>query len=193
MRFLDWILMPFLKFCIWKFTVAKPFGIPLNITGAFLLFLAMFFFLPFLSQPPSEAYQYGRIIIAVLLVCYLCVIPHEYGHALVARKLGYEVKDISLWAGLPSIDGDWYQRPAHEFIIGIAGPLVNAVLIILLLPIMLLNLYGEPPMISYVASLFFMVNFIIMCFNLLPVYPMDGGRTCPCYCDVFHKRHYQSE
>jgi Zn-dependent protease len=113
----------------------------------------------------------GLAILILILTAYTCVVCHEYGHALTARHLGYRAIHITLWpfAGLASLDGEWHEKGRHEFWIAVNGPLVNVALALIGLPIMLL--WPNP------ISIFFVkINAILLGFNLIPVYPMDGGR-----------------
>jgi hypothetical protein len=89
----------------------------------------------------------------------------------VAISYGYTVPKIELWpmAGLAHLDGDFHKCPYHEFYIGVAGPFSNIIMGLLWWPVALAypNDY----------TIFFLeINAIICGFNLLPIFPMDGGR-----------------
>ncbi|MGD8621569.1 MAG: site-2 protease family protein, partial [Anaerolineales bacterium] len=128
-------------------------------------------------------------IVATLLL-FVVVILHELGHSFTAQQFGVEVKQIVLLpiggvAQLAHIP----EKPIQEFLIAIAGPAVNFGLAIILglvawiaqfnislnqLPSLLLNLDGVS-----VATLFvytFASNLLLGVFNLIPAFPMDGGR-----------------
>jgi stage IV sporulation protein FB len=99
------------------------------------------------------------------------VILHEYGHLFVAKSLGYETDGIIFnvyGAGLKS--NNFYKR-RDDILISIAGPIVNV-----LLMIVIVCLWWIVPT-TYVFSLEFLkANIVVLVFNLLPVYPLDGGR-----------------
>ena len=145
-----------------KLKILSLFGIDLYFDASFFFLLGIFLF------RPLEA-------LAIMLMVFSFVILHEFGHALTAKKLGYETKDITIGfvGGIASIEGDWIKNPTHELIITFAGPMVNFVLMALSSLTILLPFNST---IDYVASLTFVLNAIILAFNLLPIYPMDGGR-----------------
>lgn len=106
----------------------------------------------------------------ILLMVFICVLLHELGHALAAKKVGITISDITLYpiGGILHLDTNTTKNMIDsEFFITICGPLVNAILTIigiLLCPII-------------DTLLFIQVNLTLFCFNLfIPVYPMDGGR-----------------
>ena len=115
-------------------------------------------------------------VLCTFIFAYTFVTVHEYGHALTAQYLGYKTRDISLYpmAGLASISGDWHKNPKHEFLITIFGPLTNVAMA------GLAWLYLQlctPETIEYVLLNFaFKINVTLVIFNIIPVYPMDGGR-----------------
>jgi len=170
----------FLKFALGKLTIATICGIPLKISGAFILFLGLLVGATYLQHDgtAAEALQHARFVLAIIIVAYLCVIPHEYGHALTAKRLGYKTKDITLWpyAGLASIEGEWHKNPKHEILIGIAGPGVN----FFMGSIFIWCIPNDPE--PNVWIYFFVFSFLLGCFNLLPLYPMDGGRVVRAIC-----------
>lgn len=123
--------------------------------------------------------------IAYIMLLFLCVILHEYGHALTARRFGVVTRDIIISpiggvARLESIP----DHPKHEFLIAAAGPLVNIViggiLTILLalfssriLPEVNYYRFDDPiEFVRYIAAM----NLALFIFNLIPAFPMDGGR-----------------
>ncbi|WP_373496410.1 site-2 protease family protein [Aquiflexum sp.] len=123
-------------------------------------------------------------IIIFVLALFFCVVLHEFGHALAAQKYGIQTKDIVLYpiggvARLEKIPED----PKQELWVAIAGPLVNIGLFLILSAILsftgfdLENLeevkINPSTMVLYLAS----ANLILALFNLLPAFPMDGGRV----------------
>jgi len=100
------------------------------------------------------------------------VILHEYGHYLTAKLLGYDLENISFnlfGAGLKTCNT---YKPNHDIIISLAGPIVNLVIIVLLI-----CLWWLFPTIYYFTYDFLWANITIMIFNLIPIYPLDGGRV----------------
>lgn len=145
-----------------------------------------------------ELWDTMLIAVGVLLV-FGCVMLHELGHALTALSLNVHVKNIVLlpFGGLAQIQSV-SDRPGHEFLIAASGPLVNLVLVIMLAPVLLLstspvlldNFLLSPVTVidSMVISFFrdnsfvglvallMVANAILFVFNLIPAFPMDGGR-----------------
>jgi len=127
---------------------------------------------------------YGLFIILM----FVCVILHEYGHALAARKYGVKTLDIiiSPIGGIARLQ-KLPEKPSQELIIAIAGPLVNLVIAVLLFLCSLLLFTGEDIVLpdesielistpyGFLALLFW-INCVLFVFNLVPAFPMDGGR-----------------
>lgn len=122
------------------------------------------------------------------LALFVCVILHELGHALTARKYGVKTKDIIISpiggvARLLNIP----SKPSQELVIAIAGPLVNLVLAVLLaLGLLLFRDHGllpigEPDRVFDYPGNFFptllILNTALIVFNMVPAFPMDGGRV----------------
>ena len=103
----------------------------------------------------------------------ICIILHEYAHAFVALKRGYKLDAITLMpygAGLNFKDQIYSEN--DEIIIALAGPIFNLLMCVIMLAIW----WIFPATYSYLY-LFFMANFWTFIFNLLPAYPLDGGRV----------------
>lgn len=156
------------------FTLAKPFGIPLVLTGVFNLLIAVLFFATWAYDFSAGASVWQAAVnagiqVSYWLIVFFIVVLHEYGHALTAKSLGYRVPKILIhpFGGAALIEGDWAKKAKHEFLITVNGPLVNLVLALVTLPFVYLH-----PLLGF----FFVVNVILLAFNLLPTYPMDGGR-----------------
>jgi stage IV sporulation protein FB len=129
--------------------------------------------------------------VVVTLLLFIIVLLHELGHSFAAQYYGVEVKQIVLLpiggvAQLASIP----EKPSQEFVIAIAGPLVNFILAILMLIFGLLagfrvSLAGAADIFRTMEALgadalfnyLFLTNLFLAIFNLLPAFPMDGGRV----------------
>ena len=113
---------------------------------------------------------YGKFF--TFLCCLFCVLLHEMGHSIVGKHLGYKLNLITLlpYGAMLSGQNNVFSQN-DEIKIAIAGPLVNAVLIVIAFIAGLLF-----PAAYDVIREFAMCNIYTLCFNMLPVYPMDGGR-----------------
>lgn len=111
--------------------------------------------------------------IDLFICCLLCVLLHEAGHSFVGRKLGYKLNLITLLPYGAVLSGKNAPfKPKHEILIAIAGPLVNAFLIVILIA-----LWWVFPSSYAFTHLFVLANIYTFLFNLLPVFPLDGGRV----------------
>ncbi|SHN34004.1 Zn-dependent protease (includes SpoIVFB) [Cyclobacterium lianum] len=125
----------------------------------------------------------GWTLLFIILI-FLCVILHEFGHALTAQKFGIQTRDIILLpiGGLARLE-KLPDDPKEELKVALAGPLVNLVIFFILLLILFFKGFDfymeEAPALNgstiwlYLAS----ANFFLAVFNLLPAFPMDGGRV----------------
>lgn len=110
----------------------------------------------------------------ILFLNYLVVIlVHEYAHAIVAKNLCYEIKNITIYPFGICLNMDTKKISAHDEIkIALAGPLIN-----LILTFVCVSLWWLFP-ITYEYTYFFcFANFITFVMNLMPVFPLDGGRV----------------
>jgi Zn-dependent protease len=166
--------------------LGRLFGIPLYIHPTFLIPAAWILF----SAWPNGVFL-AIFYLAWFLTTFACIVLHEYGHALMARLFGVGTRDITVYpiGGLARLER-MPEQPAEELLIALAGPAVNLVIALLLAPIVVLGwrfglLSGAQPDLSAGLApvavwfvLFVMVsNLILLVFNLLPAFPMDGGRV----------------
>jgi stage IV sporulation protein FB len=106
--------------------------------------------------------------------CLLCVILHEMGHSIIGKKLGYKLNIITLMPYGAMLSGQSAPfSESDEIKIAIAGPLVNAILIILSIALW----WIFPSLYNFTYD-FVLANIFTLSFNILPVYPLDGGRIC---------------
>lgn len=160
------------------------FGINVKVHATFLLLPAFIGLSLFLTQGPMAALR------GIILIFYIfgCVAFHELTHSLVARKFNTEVHDITLLpiGGVASMK-KMPKKPKQEFLMAISGPMFNlALAAVIFYPIYLalgssleamrLENIGFD---SWKAMLLYMfwINPILAVFNLLPAFPMDGGRA----------------
>ena len=162
----------------WSINLFRVFGIQLSVHATFFLLLA---------YAGYEGWQDGggvtglvwRVILTVAF--FFCVVLHELGHSLTARRYGVVVPRILLLpiGGMAEFDRI-PRKPSEEFFITIAGPAVNFAIVAVLLPFVWRYVLGAEDMIEFsgaeLMTQLFLANLIMGIFNLLPVYPMDGGR-----------------
>ncbi len=125
---------------------------------------------------PQTAYWLVSIVAALLF--YVSLLAHELGHALVARRLGVSVEGITLWifGGVARLGGDAATAGA-EAKIAIAGPIVSLVLAIAFgVATLGLDAAGGPPLIEAGCFWLALSNAMLLLFNLVPAFPLDGGR-----------------
>jgi Zn-dependent protease/CBS domain-containing protein len=158
----------------WSLRIATVSGIPIRLHFTFLLIL-IYFAISGLSMGSA-----GIVLSTVGL--FLCVALHELGHSLVAQRYGYKVRDITLYpiGGVASIEGT--PRPRHELYIALAGPAVNVVIAALLYGVLTLTStvhgIGVPSHLTENPLSFLLAaNEMLVLFNMIPAFPMDGGRV----------------
>ncbi len=151
--------------------IGKIFGISIELHWLFILLILFFFYLsPLLG------------LIWVLL--FICVLIHELSHSITAIRNGIEVsKIILLPIGGASIINESRIDPAVEFNISIAGPIMS----LLLGGIFgIAVLFTPPGPITYIIQYLFLINILLGVFNILPAFPMDGGRVLRSYLERRH-------
>jgi Zn-dependent protease/CBS domain-containing protein len=174
----------------WSFQVAKVAGIPIRIHATFFL-LVLWVFYPYFAGRSSLAASGADVVL--VLAAFTCIVLHELGHALTARRYGIRTRDITLLpiGGVARLER-MPDRPGHEILVALAGPAVNVVLAALLFLVTMMLRHTTPggllamdPLRGAFAqdpgSMFlfrlFAFNLMIVLFNLIPAFPMDGGRV----------------
>ncbi len=161
----------------WSFQIAKIKGIPIRIHFTFLLIIPLFAVAFAISPSPfgfgnvQNAYIYG--IIAALGL-FGCVTLHELGHSLLAMRYGIKIESITLYlfGGVSAIEIP--KNPRIELPTALIGPLVSVALgLVFLLPSFVIT--EQVP--SLFVKLFAYINLVLGGFNLIPAFPMDGGRV----------------
>jgi Zn-dependent protease/CBS domain-containing protein len=163
----------------WSINIGKIFGIRFRIHVTFFLLL-FFIFISVLDQ-----FGINRAILATLLICavFVCVLIHEIGHSLIARRFGKETKSITLLpiGGVATIE-EMPEKPLQEIAMAIVGPFINlAIAGILYIFVGHWTGVGSPNLYPDSVKTFFSeligINVMLAVFNLIPAFPMDGGRV----------------
>jgi Zn-dependent protease len=163
----------------WK--LGSAFGIGVYLNPTFLLLPAWVF----LSSLPLGGLSQALYALAILGPIFFCVVLHEFGHALMARRFGIGTRRITLYpiGGVAQLER-MSEKPAEEFWIAIAGPAVNvAIAFLLFWPVALMGAFGGLDHFLYFfahrSPLFdlWLVNIMLVVFNMIPAFPMDGGRV----------------
>jgi Zn-dependent protease/predicted transcriptional regulator len=164
----------------WSWKLGTFAGIDVYVYATFLILVAWLVLLEW-----SQGHRGGAILSGVLfiLALFACVILHEFGHALTARRFGIPTRDITL---LPIGGISRMERipddPRQELWVALAGPAVSVAIAAALFAFLLAT--GVPAPLkriatwagaSFVEQLMF-ANIVLAIFNLLPAFPMDGGR-----------------
>jgi stage IV sporulation protein FB len=172
-------------------TLFKLFDIDVRVHWSFILILAWGAFI--YSAGPAGPLLGAIYGVLIILLLFICVTLHEFGHALVAQRFDIKVPHITLLpiGGVASLER-MPDKPSQELWIAIAGPLVNFVIALLVFPLLLLSgnlpslnlsnaaiiLSGtQAPTVATVLLFLFYTNIALGVFNLLPAFPMDGGRV----------------
>lgn len=163
----------------WSFQIGKLFGIPIRVHFTFLLLL-LFIGISGSKQGGSTSAVFGM---ATIVFIFFCVILHEVGHSLMAKHYGINVKDIVLLpiGGVSRMD-EIPENPKEEINISLVGPLVSfglAILFFILAKLLNQSISFKSLTIfrgNLIANLFW-INSILGLFNLIPAFPMDGGRV----------------
>jgi Zn-dependent protease/CBS domain-containing protein len=123
----------------------------------------------------STATYWIAAFISTLLL-FVCVLAHEFAHALIARTSGLTVKYITLFifGGVANMEEDM-KRPSVEFRVAVAGPIASFLLAIFAF-LLALPLRGTDTPTEAVLDYLAVANFLLGAFNLIPGFPLDGGR-----------------
>lgn len=161
----------------WSLKLGTISGIRLYLHWSFLILLGLVFFYDLGGVGLPAAAQ--RLLLVLSL--FACIVLHELGHALAARKYGIPTRDITLLpiGGVARLER-MPREPKQELWVALAGPLVNVGIVLALLAIFaVIRLSGSTFLASQEAfiTLLTQVNLFLIAFNLLPAFPMDGGRV----------------
>jgi Zn-dependent protease len=168
--------------------LGRAFGIPLFVHPTFLLII-----LWALYSTRAHGLFAIALVVAALLAVFGCVVLHELGHALMARYFGIRTRDITLYpiGGVARLER-MTDKPHEELCIALAGPAVNVVIAALLTPLFVMAAFsgavptaadlftGVDGPVSFVGgflALLWQANIVLVLFNMIPAFPMDGGRV----------------
>ncbi len=164
----------------WQWKIGRFAGIDVYIHATFLLLVGWVGFSYWFNRQSLAAVLDGSLFILVL---FLCVVLHEYGHALTARRYGIKTRDITLYpiGGVARLER-MPDNPVEELWVALAGPAVNVVISVMLFAYLIVNNTFTPLSGLSITSGSFVermmvVNVWLVLFNLIPAFPMDGGRV----------------
>jgi Zn-dependent protease len=164
----------------WQWKLGTFAGIDVFVHATFLLLIAWIGY--------SYWLQYGTLAkvaegILFILALFVCVVLHEYGHALTARSYGIKTRDITLYpiGGVARLER-LPDKPIEELWVALMGPAVNLVIAaILFLYLFVTNSLSATIALGFTSGSFLerlmWVNISLVLFNLIPAFPMDGGRV----------------
>lgn len=163
----------------WSFPIGHLLGSELRVHATFFLLLAWIGAAAWIASGPVAA----LINVVFVLALFACVVAHEFGHALMARRYGIATPDITLLpiGGLARLDR-MPEKPGQEIAVALAGPAVNVVIWVVLLAL------GAETDLEKLAAIedggaagfwgrLAAVNLFLVLFNMIPAFPMDGGRV----------------
>ncbi|TMV06544.1 site-2 protease family protein [Ruegeria sediminis] len=162
----------------WSFSLGRLFGSELRVHVTFFLLLAWVGFAAFSEGGWPAAVENIVFVLAI----FACVVAHEFGHALMARRYGIRTPDITLLpiGGLARLER-MPENPIQEVLVALAGPAVNVVIWVILVT------FGAGTNLDSLAQIdsaridlltrLAYVNLFLAVFNMIPAFPMDGGRV----------------
>ncbi|MCK5873875.1 MAG: site-2 protease family protein [Alcanivoracaceae bacterium] len=169
----------------WSLRLARVAGIDIAVHATFALLLGWIALTVWRSTHSSAAVLQGLLFVLTL---FACVVLHELGHALTARRFGIRTRSITLLpiGGVASME-KIPEDPKQEMLVAVAGPLVNvAIAVVIWLWLGLNNVAPPDPgqnaisMLGSPAAFLYSllsINLMLAIFNMLPAFPMDGGRV----------------
>jgi len=164
----------------WSLRVGRFAGIDVYMHVTFLLLVS---WVAFMYWRQGQSIVSAMAGVAFILAVFLCVVLHEFGHALTARRYGIKTRDIILLpiGGVARLER-LPTRPLQELWVALAGPAVNVAIAVGLFAWLELTASFEPlqtmtlttgPVLERLMA----VNLFLVAFNMIPAFPMDGGRV----------------
>ncbi|HEU5305607.1 MAG TPA: site-2 protease family protein [Gemmatimonadales bacterium] len=162
----------------WVYTIGRIAGTEIKVHLTFVVFLGWWALQGYQEAGPAGAFSAALWLVAL----FACILLHEFGHILMARRFGVRTPDVILLpiggvARLERIP----DEPRQELLIALAGPAVTAAIALLLYLVLRLSgadigtdrLSPDQPFLALLMT----VNVYLLLFNLIPAFPMDGGRV----------------
>ncbi|NIP29652.1 MAG: CBS domain-containing protein [Candidatus Dadabacteria bacterium] len=164
----------------WSWKIGNISGIDLKIHATFAIIIVWVLFKHWESGHDIATTVGGLIFV---LSIFACVVLHEFGHALTARRYGIGTEDITLLpiGGVARLER-MPEDPRQELYVALAGPAVNvAIAFVIFIMLYITNSTINFLNIDFVSDSFLLklmaLNIILVIFNMLPAFPMDGGRV----------------
>lgn len=162
----------------WSIKLFTLGGTAVRMHMTFPLLLAWIAAVQWTRGTPQDAIS-GVLFIIVL---FACVVLHEFGHIWAARRYGIRTPDVTLLpiGGVANMER-MPEKPSQEIAVALAGPAVNAVIALVLIAALGLRFDAEQVSLAALQSTFLaqvaIANVVLLVFNLIPAFPMDGGRV----------------
>jgi Zn-dependent protease/predicted transcriptional regulator len=166
-----------------SFRIARIAGIPVGISPLWLVIVALITWSLGAGYYPGEVHgithlQAYALGLASALLLFASILAHEFGHALVARRRGVKIEEIDLWllGGVARMSGQ-PKTAEDELRFALAGPAVTAVVAALFGALAVALPHSTPAALRALVGYQWQVNLLILGLNLLPAFPLDGGRV----------------
>jgi Zn-dependent protease/predicted transcriptional regulator len=166
----------------WSLSLGRISGIEVFVHWTFLILIG---WILFSHINMGHGWEQSLVGVVFILVLFACVLLHELGHALTGKRYGVTTKNIVLLpiGGVANME-KMPEKPVQELWVALAGPAVNLVIAIVLF-FVLRQSGGMPSLLDMDAHMsssnflfnLFLVNILLAVFNLIPAFPMDGGRV----------------
>lgn len=161
----------------WSFKIGRIARIDVRVHATFFLLVAWVAWRSYAQGGTVHAALTGLLFVGLL---FAIVVLHELGHALAARRFGISTRDITLLpiGGVARLEG-MPERPRDELVVALAGPAVNVALAAILAAVAVVLGVSVAPgaATDHPLALLVWINVALAVFNMLPAFPMDGGRA----------------
>ena len=161
----------------WSLTIGRIAGTNIRLHFTFILFLMVIAVLDFSAGGMAAAID----SVAFIILVFLCVTLHEFGHITMGRRFGVKTPEVILSpiGGIANMER-MPDKPVQELLVALAGPAVNVVIALVLMAVFGLGLrevFNVDFEAATLAQRLLLVNCTLVLFNLIPAFPMDGGRV----------------
>jgi len=163
--------------------IGRLAGIPIGVQPLWVVIVALITWSLGAAYYPSQvsgiapALSYGLGLLSALLL-FASILLHELGHAVIARRCGVEIEEIDLWllGGVSKMKG-YPKKAGDELSFAIAGPAVTLLIAAAFGALALALPPSSPAALRALIEYQVLINVVILAFNLLPAFPLDGGRV----------------